>query len=462
MEGSSLEDDLLGKKPFLRRVVKACKLSGIFSFSMIAVQVQGLITIWFIGNYIGSYGVEAFGLCVVWMQLAGEAVYMGLASALDTLCSHANGAGDHKLQWVYLQRALILALVLNLPSMVLYGMGGSLLASFGLENHYVAEYLTGCILGLPARSINELVSHFLYSQYILSPSVLSSLVLLPTQVLLCSILVPSFGMRGAAFSAVISDWVRLGSLLLAIRFNEAIKEDFKWSSLKSKTKTWIELIKLSVSSTGQIFLEWSSFEISILFAAMIKDGGVSLGAWAIMNKIMIVEEFLSLGVGEAIATLMGNSLAKLKVYLARSYFKICFGIGIALNGSILFLLYINKWSIGSFFLGKNDPLEKEITLKIGENMEIFALIFIFDFVYLVITGAMRGFGRQTQSFFLALLTDCLIGIPLQFFLCFVMELELGGILLAMVSVFLFNFVGIFWVLRNLNWQSEALLANHKD
>jgi MATE family multidrug resistance protein len=88
-------------------------LTSLLQFFQIGVALM------FIGR-IGKDELAAVSLACLTANVTGWSVFQGLASALDTLCPQAYGAGLHKLVGLHAQRMAVLLLLTAFPIAILW------------------------------------------------------------------------------------------------------------------------------------------------------------------------------------------------------------------------------------------------------------------------------------------------------------------------------------------------------
>ncbi|CAG9312366.1 unnamed protein product [Blepharisma stoltei] len=460
MEENLNEYHPIQKKPIFKRVKRTFKLASMFSYSILITQIQELIVMWFIGNYLGAKELEAFGISSIWVELTATSVFIGISGAIDTLCSQAHGVENIRLQTLILHKSLFMGFLCCIPSAITWGFSTQIFDIFGLEcSEEAGEYLRYFIYAMPAKCIYEIVSHFMFTQYVLIPEFICSSTDTPLQILLNYLLVPAYGMKGAAIAGGICAWVRLGIFFISLFIMKCHKNNWSGFDFSNFFDNWGELVKLSVSSTAHIFVEWTAFEISALFAAWINDGDVSLAAWVILLKVLLIEETISTGFGEAAATLIGNSVTKLKISLSKQYMKISIILSALVNGMILLALFISRYEFGKlFFMMDEDDSSEDIVRKIGDIFPLYAIIYASDSIYLVIVGAMRALGKQPLNLVIAIGADLIVGVPSQYIFGILIGLELGGIILGIMICYIIEIAPLFYIFAKLDWNKESQIA----
>lgn len=159
----------------------------------------------------------------------------GMASALETLCGQAFGAGQLKKLSSYTYGAIITLLLVCIPLSVLWIFVDEILILLHQDHQVSHEAGKYSILLIPALfpyAILQPLTRFLQSQSLILPLLLSSIGTLLFHVLICWIFVfkLDFGAGGAALAIGVSYWVNVALLVLYIVFSpECAETRGSWS-----------------------------------------------------------------------------------------------------------------------------------------------------------------------------------------------------------------------------------------
>lgn len=190
-----------------------------------------------------------------------------MASALETLCGQAFGAGHFYMLGVYLQRALVVLLITCVPLTFVFLFMGKLLSLIGQDTLIASkagDYAFWLIPSIYAAALLQPLIKYLQTQSIVFSMLLCSAATLGLHVSLCWVLVHQsvLGYRGAAIATSVSFWINVLSVFLYVRQSghctgtwdgfskEALKDfqEFLRLSLSSGTMVWLVVFKLCRST----------------------------------------------------------------------------------------------------------------------------------------------------------------------------------------------------------------------
>jgi multidrug resistance protein, MATE family len=147
---------------------------------------------------------------------------LGMASALDTLCGQAFGAGQYHLLGIYMQRAMLLLTLASVPLAVAWFYTGRILLLFGQDPAIAAEAGAFARWMIPALfAYGPLQCHvrFLQTQNVVVPVMAAAGATAACHLAVCWALVSGLGMgsRGAALGSAVSYWVNVAVLAVYVR-----------------------------------------------------------------------------------------------------------------------------------------------------------------------------------------------------------------------------------------------------
>jgi MATE family multidrug resistance protein len=221
-------------------------LSFLCSYGTFIVQII------MVGHANGSKELAAVSLGCTFVNVTGLSVGSGIASALDTLCSQAFGAGDKMLVGVLLQRGLIVMAMLCMPVVLLWCNAEELLLRAHQDPTVAAmsaQYIHLFSLGLFPALVFDCLKRALQSQQLLAPIIHVSIAVF----LLCPFVSYFFiyhlhlGFAGAAMAGVVCQ-VLLAVLLALVAWCTGALATF-WGGCSSRaldTKGLFDFLKLGL------------------------------------------------------------------------------------------------------------------------------------------------------------------------------------------------------------------------
>ena len=103
------------------------------SFFAICRRLTEIVSVFFIGSLNDQAKLAGLGMGIMVQNLFAMSIFIGFSMALDTLISHAAGAGKHEQCGLYLNRARVITLGLFLPISAVLLNTERLLVSLGQD-----------------------------------------------------------------------------------------------------------------------------------------------------------------------------------------------------------------------------------------------------------------------------------------------------------------------------------------
>jgi MATE family multidrug resistance protein len=133
-------------------------------------------------GHLGKKELGAVSLASMSANITGYAIYQGLATSLDTLCSQAYGSGKKKLVGLQMQKMVFFLWVLTVPIAVLWYFSESVLTKIVPEKDVAVLaglYLKVVVLGAPGYALFESGKRYVQAQGLFSASLYVLLICAP-------------------------------------------------------------------------------------------------------------------------------------------------------------------------------------------------------------------------------------------------------------------------------------------
>ena len=301
-------------------------------------------------------------------------ILIGMSSAVETLGSQHNGAGNYKEVGIVLQRSILILAVITLPIIILWFFTADIFRLLQVEENVcvvINKFIRIRSLTIPIDIVNESYEKYLMSIGVMQPSMWANI---SFNVFILSFdLLFVYGLKlnyeCLAWSWVISMYLS-GIVQLALSWHHpSVARTLQPWNKEALTKWW-EFISLGLPGTVMLCSEWWAYEILTIFASLLGTADVS--AQTIILQTASLAFMVPLGVGVATSSLVGNALgAQLKTLAIK--------LGKLVLGSILFLEII--LGVALFFLGPyfvdlftNDPKVMEVANGAVPFLSIFTMI----------------------------------------------------------------------------------------
>lgn len=164
----------------LVRYASPLVLTGVLQYSLSAASI-------FTVGYLGKVELGAISLGSMTANITGYAVYQGLATSLDTLCSQAYGSGRRKLVGLQVQRMVYFLWFITIPIGILWLCAESILIRIVPEPEVAvlaSRYLKIILIGAPGYACFESGKRYLQAQGLFSASLYILLICAPLNILM--------------------------------------------------------------------------------------------------------------------------------------------------------------------------------------------------------------------------------------------------------------------------------------
>ena len=381
---------------------------------------------------VGRLGPEAIGAVGVGSSMfMGIVIFaMGMMLGLDTLVSHAFGAGrlDDCHRW--LVHGVVLALVLSLPVTAVLLALSSILEDWGLTPQVLAltrPYLEAVAWSAPPLLVYSAFRRYLQGMGVVRPIMVALLLANIVNVVFNWILIfghlgaPAMGVSGSAWATVLARVMMAGMLLAVIIRRERGRRPGLFETSLRIDPSWIRrMIRLGLPAATQITLEVGVFAAATALAGRLPP--VALAAHQIAVNFAAFTFMVPLGVASAGAVRVGQAIGRRDPEgAARAGWTALLFAVVFMSGSALAFLLIPRVLIGAFTSNRG-------VIEVGVKLLGVAAIFqLFDGIQAVATGALRGLGDTRTPMLWNLAGHWFVGLPVGYALCFVAGIGVVGL-----------------------------------
>lgn len=411
--------------------------------------------------------------------ITSQSFTVGIASALDTLCSQAwTGSSDKGITGIYLQRASAILLALGAVISLFWWHAASFLEWMG-QTHAIAQGAgTSCTLLTafshhpPHVSLSSTTLTETYLRYILlgqmclmgfealkrylqaqgathaAPAVLC--VVTPIHLYLSVQFAAAYGLIGTCVATCLAYLAML--FLLGLYTHLVCREG--WSGWSCQAlRGWSPFLKRfagpgMLASCSQMWV----VELPLLFASTLHmQDPVLLAAHGILIRFFSTVHSSASGMGSAAAARMGNLMGKGYTQRARRmcYQGLCLVVGLALSVAVLVVVFRRRLAYG--FTDKEAIAETVMGV-----LPLHAFILSLGVVETYMQGTLRGIGRQQISGWLSVMCYDALTIPSAYAVSVNCDLGLFGLWAAYGAGKTVLALGqLFYLLCIVDWQDEG-------
>lgn len=344
---------------------------------------------------------------------------MGVLFALDPIIAQAVGARDDRAIARGIQRGLIVAVALSIPSLIPLLAVEPVITILRQPADVIplaAGYVLAAAGGLPAFLAFVVLRQTLQAMDRVRPIVLAILGANVVNVVLNWALVfghlgmPALGPIGTGWASTISRWTMLVALIafaarrLGPYLRPAGREVLRLRPL------W-RMLRLGLPIGAQFQLEMGAFAAVAVFMGWL--GTEEMAGHQIAINLASLTFMVPLGISQAGSVRVGQAVGRGDPGAARLAVKSALIAGTAFMGftAILFLTLPSPLTA----LYTDDP---QVTLIAVALIPVAGVFQVFDGLQVVAAGVLRGIGDTTAPFLANLLAFWLIGIPISLWLGF--------------------------------------------
>ncbi|XP_066325698.1 protein DETOXIFICATION 16-like isoform X2 [Miscanthus floridulus] len=419
---------------------KQLRLAAPLAAGFLLQKVIQTISIMFVGR-LGELPLASASLATSFASVTGFSLLTGMASCLDTLCGQAFGAGQHHLLGIYKQRAMLVLAAASVPVSLVWAYTGDILVWFRQDREIAAGAGSYIRCMIPALFLfGQLQCHvrFLQPQNVVVPVMLSSGATVAVHVAACWLLVRRLrlGADGAALANAVSNLVNLSALAIYIRLSPSCKATWPGFS-RQAFHGILGFLKLAVPSAAMVCMEWWSFELLVLLSGLLPNPKLETAAMSICIRVSN-----ELGAGRPQAARLATRVVML----------LAFSLGV-LEGLVMVL--------ARSLLGYAYTNDMEVAMYTARLMPILAACILLDCLQCVLSGVVRGCGRQKIGAFINLAAFYIVGIPVASILAFVCHLGGMGLWFGILVGVAVQMILLLCITLYTNWNKEVLKANDR-
>nr|XP_043629015.1 protein DETOXIFICATION 16-like [Erigeron canadensis] len=456
---SIIHEEREGNSRVLDEIKKQLWLAGpLICVSLLQYSLQ-LISIMFVGH-LGELALSGASMATAFASVTSFDLFLGMASALDTLCGQSYGAKQYHMLGIYMQRAMVILMFVSIPLAVIWFNTGSILVAVGQAPDIAEEaglYAQYMLPSLFAYGLLQCLVRFLQTQNIVFPMMVSSGIATLIHIFVCWILVfkSGLGSKGAALANAISYWNNVILLALYVKFSSSCAKT--WTGFSREAfKDIIAFIKLAIPSAVMVCLEMWSFEMIILFSGLLPNPKLETSVLSICLNTGGVIWMIPFGLSGAVSTRVSNELGAGHPRTARLSVTVVVVVAVIVGivvGSVLILI--------RNVLGYAFSNEVEVVHYVATMLPIIAASNFLDGLQCVLSGSVRGCGWQEIGAYINLGSYYLVGIPLAVLLAFVLHIGGKGLWFGIIGALIIQVASLLTITIRTNWDSEAKKAHER-
>ncbi|XP_048321782.1 protein DETOXIFICATION 34 [Ziziphus jujuba] len=437
--------------------VKLWTIAGPIAFNILCNYGINSFTNIFVGH-IGDLELSAVAISLSVIANFTFGFLFGMASALETLCGQAFGAGQIEMLGVYMQRSWIILAATCFFLLPLYIYSEPLLKLLGQEKEIAelaGKFSIQIIPQMFSLAVNFPTQKFLQAQS--DVAILAWLgfaaLFVHTGILYLFIRVFGWGTTGAAAAYNISAWgISLAQCVYVVGWCKDGWKGLSWLAFKD---IWA-FVRLSIASAVMLCLEIWYFMTIIVLTGHLENPVIAVGSLSICMNINGWESMLFIGINAAISVRVSNELGSGHPR-ATKYSVIITCIESLIIGIFFAILIIaTKDHFAVIFTSS-----KEMQTAVSKLAFLLGITMILNSVQPVISGVAVGGGWQALVAYINLFCYYIIGLPLGFLLGYKTYLRVEGIWIGMIFGTFLQTLILVYILYKTNWTKEVEEATER-
>ncbi|XP_050215297.1 protein DETOXIFICATION 27-like [Mercurialis annua] len=431
---------------------KIWQIAGPSIFSRLAMFSMTIITQSFAGH-LGDLNLAAISIATTVIISISFGFLLGMASALETLCGQAFGAGRYHMLGIYMQRSCIVLFICSILLLPMFLFATPILKLIG-QPEAVAEQ-TGLVAIWLIPFHFSLPFHFTLQRFLQSQLKTRVIALICGGALLIHVLVSwifvyklRVGIIGTAITLDFSWWVSVLGLFLYCLCGGC---PLTWTALSTQAFLGLwPFFKLSVASGIMLLLENFYYGVLIIVSGYMHNTEVAVDALSICIAIFAWESMIPLGLLAATGVRVANELGAGNARGAK--FATMMSILTSLATGLLFWLIIIAFpeKLAMIFTSS-----ASVIAMVNELAVLLAFTVLISCIQPVLSGVAVGSGWQALVAFVNIGSYYIVGVPLGVCLGWLLHFGFTGIWAGMLIGTLVQTLILTMVTMKCDWEKEA-------
>ncbi|PQM34308.1 protein DETOXIFICATION 12-like [Prunus yedoensis var. nudiflora] len=401
---------------FFQEVKRLCYIAGPMIAVILSQNLLRVSSMMMVGH-LGELALSSSSLALSLSGVTGFSLFLGMASALETLCGQAYGAEQYQKLGLHTYTAIFSLTLVCLPLSLVWIYMEELLILIGQDPVISREAAKFTIWLLPAlfafAALQPLIRYF-QAQSLIIPMLISSVTTLLFHIPLCWVLVFKSGLDhlGGALAISLSYWLNVILLGLYMKFSSACSKTRAPIS-KELFQGMGDFFHFAIPSALMLCLEWWSFELLILLSGLLPNPALETSVLSVCLQTISTLYAIPYGFGAAASTRVANELGAGNPEGARLATRTAMFLAVTETSIETTTLYACRHVFGYIFSNEKDVINYVVTMA-----PLVCLSLVLDSFQGVLTGVAIGTGWQHIGAYINLGAFYLCGIPVAAILAF--------------------------------------------
>ncbi|KAL1213599.1 Protein DETOXIFICATION 34 [Cardamine amara subsp. amara] len=411
----------------------------------------------FVGH-IGDLELSAVAISLSVVSNFSFGFLLGMASALETLCGQAFGAGQTDMLGVYMQRSWLILLGTSFCLLPLYVYATPLLILLGQEPEIAeisGKFTRQIIPQMFALAVNFPTQKFLQAQSRVGIMAWIGFVALSLHICILYVFINVFkwGLTGAAAAFDVSAWgIAIAQVVYVIGWCNDGWHGLSWLAFKDV----MPFLKLSIASAVMLCLEIWYFMTIIVLTGHLEDPVIAVGSLSICMNINGWEGMLFIGINAAISVRVSNELGSGHPRAAKYSVIVAVVESLIIGVMCAVIILITRDDFAVIFTD-SEAMRKAV----ADLAYLLGITMILNSLQPVISGVAVGGGWQASVAYINLFCYYVIGLPLGFILGYKTGLGVQGIWIGMIFGTTLQTLILVYMIYITNWNKEVEQASER-
>ncbi|XP_042479345.1 protein DETOXIFICATION 35-like [Macadamia integrifolia] len=439
------------KSMFWKETVKLWVIAGPIIFNTLCLYGLNSSTQIFVGH-LGNIELSAVAIALSVISVFSFGFLLGMASALETLCGQAFGAGQMYMLGIYMQRSWIILTVSCVLLLPVYIFATPILELLG-QDHDIAvlasKFAIQIIPQLFALAINFPIQKFLQAQSKVGVIAWIGFVTLLLHVFFLWLFIYVLGLStfGAALAYDISGWViPIAQLVYVVGW---CKDGWKGLSWLAFHEIWA-FVRLSVASAVMLCLEVWYMMTLIVLTGHLADAVIAVASISVCMNLNGWEAMLFIGINAAISVRVSNELGSGHPRAAKYCVFVVVAQSLLIGLFFMVLILVTKDYFAIIFTSS-----KELQQAVARLAFLLGVTMVLNSIQPVISGVAIGGGWQALVAYINLGCYYIFGLPLGFLMGYKLNMGVEGIWSGMLCGTALQTLILLFIVWKTNWKHEA-------
>ncbi|QSZ34178.1 hypothetical protein DSL72_005767 [Monilinia vaccinii-corymbosi] len=409
-------------------------------------------------GHLGKVELGAVSLASMTANITGYAIYQGLATSLDTLCSQAYGSGRKGLVGLQLQRMTWFLWALTIPIGMIWLSAEKILQTIVPEKRsaeLAGLYLRVLLLGAPGFALFEASKRFVQAQGLFSATTYVLLICAPLNAFMNWWFVWKFqwGFIGAPIAVAVTDNLLPLLLFLYVRYVDGKEcwDGFTWRAFHN----WGPMIKLALPGLVMVLAEYLAFEVLTLASSYFSV--THLAAQSVLTTITTLTFQIPFSISIAASTRVANLIGATLSDAAKTSSKVAI-YGACIVGIFNFtLISCLRNTVPRLFTDDLDVIN-----IVASVLPLCAAFQLFDALAANCNGLLRGLGRQEIGGYVNIFCYYVLAMPISLGTAFGLGWQLEGLWLGLALALGLVSAIEGWFLMRTDWEGAVEAAQDRN